>query len=198
MNCTYCGSDSLEILKSKGKKTKEFLFKCSDCGSIFRETIEEGKPLDCRVVVSEFERSHKTFIPLYEDEILQTGDIIQVEGREAQITSLENKRGGRVKECLVGELNTIWASYIDIPVRVGVSVDFGGEILSKKVEVGPDFEFVIGDVIKMGKLIFKINSLKTVERKMRRGFAQAAVTKRVYGKPVDDKKYKYDLSPKVL
>lgn len=198
MKCIICGSESLEILKSKGISSKELLLKCEDCGNIFREIVDVGKPIDCRVVVSEFENSHKSFIKLYPDEILQTGEMMEIDGREAEITSLENKRGGRVSKSSVNDINTIWASYRDIPARVGISVDFGGRILSEKVDVTRDFEFVVGDVVKMGNLIFRINSLKTQERKLRRGFARAAVTKRVYGRPVDDKQYKYDLSSKVI
>ncbi len=115
-----------------------------------------------------------------------------------EITSIENKRGGRVSKSPVTDIVTIWASYRDIPARVGISVDYGGRILSEKVEVDPDFEFVIGDVVKMGNITFRINSLKTLERKMRRGFARAGVTKRVYGRPVDETRYKYDISSKVL
>lgn len=95
-------------------------------------------------------------------------------------------------------METIWASYADIPARVGISVDFGGRILSHKVDVNPEFEFTIGEVAKIGNIIFKINSLKTLERKMRKGFARASVTKRVYGRPVDEKRFKYDLTSKVV
>lgn len=198
MNCPVCGSESLEIIKSKGKKSKELLLKCEECENIFREVIDVGKPVDCRVVVSEFESSHKTFTKLYKDEILHTGDILDLDGREAEITSIENKRGGRVSKSVVEDIETVWASYADMPARVGISVDFGGRILSEKVEVNPDFEFTIGEVVKMGNIIFKINSLKTLERKMRKGFARASVTKRVYGRPVEERRFKYDLTSKVV
>ncbi|HEY0196247.1 MAG TPA: HVO_0476 family zinc finger protein [Methanobacterium sp.] len=198
MNCPVCGSESLEIIKSKGKKSKELLLKCEECENIFREVIDVGKPADCRVVVSEFENSHKTFTKLYKDEILHTGNILDLDGREAEITSIENKRGGRVSKSVVEDIETIWASYTDTPSRVGISVDFGGRILSEKVEVNPDFEFTIGEVVKMGNIIFKINSLKTLERKMRKGFARASVTKRVYGRPVEERRFKYDLTSKVV
>jgi uncharacterized Zn finger protein len=198
MNCPVCGSDSLEVIKSKGKKSKELLLKCEECGNIFREVMDVVKLVDIRVVVSEFEKSHKTFIKLYEDETLHTGARIDINGREAEITSIENKRGGRVSKSTVDEVETIWASYADIPARVGISVDYGGRILSQKVDVNPDFEFTIGEVAKIGNIIFKINSLKTLERKMRKGFARASVTKRVYGRPVDEGRFKYDLTSKVV
>lgn len=198
MKCPVCGSNSLEVIKSKGKKSKELLLKCEECGNIFREVVDVGKLVDTRVVVSEFEKSHKTFIKLYEDKTIYTGDLVDVDGRKAEITSIENKRGGRVSKSSVDEVETIWASYADIPARVGISVDFGGRILSHKVDVNPEFEFTIGEVAKIGNIIFKINSLKTLERKMRKGFAQASVTKRVYGRPVDEKRFKYDLTSKVV
>lgn len=198
MKCPACDSESAKILKSKGKISKELLLECNECENIYRETINIGKPLECRVVVSEFEKSHKTSLKMFPDDILEVEGVIEVEGREAQITSLENKRGGRVWKSPVKELETIWASYLDTPARVGISVDFGGRILSQKVEVDRDFEFTIGDVVKMGNIYFRINSLKTLERKMRKGFARAGVTKRVYGRPVEEKRYKYDLSLKVV
>ena len=47
--------------------------------------------------------------------------------------------------------------------------------------------------------LIKVNSLKTIERKLRRGFAKASVTKRVYGRPLDQKeRYDYDLTSKVV
>jgi uncharacterized Zn finger protein len=198
MKCSICGSESLEVIKSKGKKSRELLLKCEECGNIFREIVEGNIPVDCRVVVSEFENSSKTYIKLYPDETLHNGDLLDVNGRLAEITSIENKRGGRVSTSQVDEIETIWASYKDIPARVGISVDYGGRILSEKVEVNPDLEFTIGDVVKMGNIIFRINSLKTQERKLRRGFARANVTKRVYGRPIDEKRFKYDLTSKVL
>lgn len=199
MKCTVCGSKSCEILKSKGKISKELLLKCNKCGNIFRETVDVGKPIDIRVVVSEYESSHKTFIKMYPDEFLEFEGVIDINGRPAEITSLENKRGGRVMVCPVSEIETIWASYIDTPARIGISVDYGGRILSRKVEVDREFEFTIGDVVKMGNVLFKIRAMKTNERKMRKGFAKAFVIKRVYGRPGDDlKRYQYDLTSKIF
>ena len=199
MKCTQCGSESCEILKSKGKKSKELLLKCNKCGNIFRENVEVEKQTEVRVVVSEYETSHKTSVKLYPDEILEFEGVLDLEGRPAQITSIENKKSGRVMVCPVSEIDTIWASYIDTPSRVGISIDFGGRILSKKVVVDREFEFTIGDVVKLGDILFKIKAMKTQDRKMRKGFAKAFVIKRVYGRPGDDlKRYTYDLTSKII
>ncbi|WP_414468506.1 HVO_0476 family zinc finger protein [Methanobacterium sp. ACI-7] len=199
MKCPVCNSESFEILKSKGKHSKEFLLQCNECGNVYRETVTREKPVDIRIVISEFESSHKEYIKLYPDEVLQVDDILEIEDRKVAITSIETKRGGRIYRSPVSDINTIWASSLDIPARVGISVDFGGRILSKKVDMDRDFEFHIGDVVKVGNLLFRINSLKTLERKLRKGFAKAGVTKRVYGRPLErEERYGYDLTPNIV
>lgn len=199
MKCPVCNSESSEILKSKGKHSKEFLLQCNECGNVYRETVTREKPVDIRIVISEFESSHKEYIKLYPDEVLQVDDILEIEDREVAITSIETKKGGRIYRSHVSDINTIWASSLDIPARVGISVDFGGRILSKKVDMDRDFEFHIGDVVKVGNLLFRINSLKTLERKLRKGFAKAGVTKRVYGRPLErEERYGYDLTPNIV
>lgn len=199
MNCPVCNSNNVQKIKSKGKKTREILFKCLDCGITFRETIKRDEYQDVRVIVSEYEKTHKHFLKLPADQILETGMILEVDNRKVEITSLETKNGGRRFKSSLNETETIWAAAIDIPVRVGISVDFGGRIFSQKVEVDQDFEFTIGDVVRLGSLAFQIYSLKTLERKLRRGFAKASVTKRVYGKPVEKfTRFDYDLTSKVV
>lgn len=199
MKCPVCESGSLTILKSKGKHSKEFLLQCDDCGNVYREMIAREKPIDVRVVISEFESSKKQYIKLYPDEELQVDDILDIAGREIAVTSIENKRGGRVYKSPVSDIETIWASSLNIPARVGISIDYGGRIISKKVDMDRDFEFHVGDVAKLGNLIFRINSIKTLERKVRKGFARADVTKRVYGRPLDkNERYSYDLSPNLV
>lgn len=199
MKCPVCESEYYEILKSKGKHSKELLLKCEECGNIYKEFIAREKPVDVRIVISEFESSKKEFIKLYPDEELEVDDILDIGEKEVAINSIENKRGGRVGKSMVSEIDTIWASSMDIPARVGISVDFGGRILSKKVDVDRDFEFHIGDVVKLGNLLLKINSIKTIERKVRKGFARASVAKRVYGKPLEKGiRYNYDLSSKIV
>lgn len=199
MKCPVCSSKSHEILKSKGKTSKELLLQCNECGNVFRETIITEKPVERRVVVSEYEKSHKKFIKIYPNEIVRVEDILDLDGRPAQVSSVENKRGGRVQQSPVTEIETIWAYYIDIPARVGISVDFGGRILSRKVEVDREFEFTVGDIVKLENLLFKIKAMKTLERKMRKGFAKAWVIKRVYGRPIEEKiRPNYDLTSKMI
>lgn len=199
MKCPVCNSESCEILKTKGKNTKEVLLKCDECGNTFKEIIKIPKMIECRVIISKFEESEKKRIKLYPDEVLEAGEVLVVDGEEVEITSLENNRGGRVSKSQVSELETIWASSLEGPTRVGISVDYGGRIFSKKVEVERDFLFAVGDVVRMGRAVFVIKSMKTITSKLRRGSALAEQTKRVYGKPTrGPEKPKYDLTSKVI
>ncbi|AIS32312.1 MAG: HVO_0476 family zinc finger protein [Methanobacterium formicicum] len=199
MKCPVCDSESYEILKTKGKNTKEVLLKCNECGNTYRETVVIPKMVECRVIISKFEESLKKTIKIYPDEVLEVGEVLVVDGEEAEITSLENVRGGRVSKSPVSELVTIWATSLSGPARVGISIDNHGWILSKKVEVDRDFQFNVGDVVKMGKAVFRIKSMKTITSKIRKGGATADQIKRIYGRPADGKdKFKYDLSSKIV
>lgn len=203
MECPICGSECISTLKSKkiSSKTKEInelLLKCDDCESVFKESISESKPISIRLIISEHESSKKTSIDIYPDEKLNKGDILLSDMGEVEITSLETKDGKRVETGLTENVSTIWANSIEIPARVGVSVDLTGKVDSFKVEVDRDFEFATDDFVKIADYIIRINVIKTQERKTRDGFAKARVTQRIYGKPVKFNNYDYDLTDKIV
>jgi uncharacterized Zn finger protein len=199
MKCPLCDSESNEMIKSKGKTTREILLKCNECGNTFRETVSIPKMVECRIIISKFEDSQKKNLKLHPDEVLRVGDVLLVEDEEVKVTSLENNRGGRVQRSEVSLLETIWASSLTGQVRVGISVDFWGRILSRKVEIERDFQFTVGDVVKMGRTLFRIKSMKTIDAKVRKGSSMAEDTKRVYGQPLNSgENFQYDLSSKVI
>jgi uncharacterized Zn finger protein len=199
MKCPLCDSESNEMIKSKGKTTREILLKCNECGNTFRETVSIPKMVECRIIISKFEDSQKKNLKLHPDEVLRVGDVLLVEDEEVKVTSLENNRGGRVQRSEVSLLETIWASSLTGQVRVGISVDFWGRILSHKVEIERDFQFTVGDVVKMGRTLFRIKSMKTIDAKVRKGSSMAEDTKRVYGQPLNSgENFQYDLSSKVI
>ena len=199
MKCPVCDSESCEILKTKGKNTKDVLLKCNECGNTFRETITIPKMVECRVIISKFEESVKKTIKIYPDEVLEAGEVLIVDDEEVEITSLENIRGGRVLKSPVSELVTIWAASLAGPARVGISIDYGGRILSRKVEVERDFQFNVGDVVKLERAVFQIKSMKTITSRVRKGGAVAEQIKRVYGRPADKRdRFQYDLTSKIV
>lgn len=203
MECPICGSESITTLKSKkisakSKEINELLLKCNECESVFKDSITEAKPISIRLIISEHESSKKTTIDIYPDEKLYKDAILLSDMGQVEIKSLETKDGRRTESALASDVSTIWANSIEIPARVGISVDLVGKVDSFKVEVDRDFQFATEDFVKIAEYVIRINVIKTQERKTRDGFAKARVTQRVYGRPVKFKNYDYDLTDKIV
>lgn len=201
MECPICGSDDIEIINSKQKTTKkkfteEYLLKCEDCGHVFRDIISLKKPRPYRLIISEQEKSHKTSIDLSPSEELKVGDVLLSEFGQVEVTGIE-VGDKRVNKSSLEDVDTIWASSVEIPARIGFSVDLHGEVDSYKLDLDRDFEIAPGDVIKIDNRIVKVHVIKTQERKLTSGFAKAGVIKRVYSKPVRFNNYDYDLTSNI-
>jgi uncharacterized Zn finger protein len=202
MDCPICGSDDIEILNSKQKSSKkklmeEYLLKCNDCGHVFKDVISLKKPKPYRLIISEQDKSHKTTIELSPSDELKSGDVLLTELGQVEVTSIE-VGDSRVNKAKLEEVNTIWANSIEIPARIGFSVDLHGEVDSYKLDLERDFEIAPGDVVKIDKHIVKVHVVKTQERKLTSGFAKASDITRVYSKPVKFNNYDYDLTKDII
>ncbi len=198
MDCPICGSDDIEILNSKQKTTKkklteEYLLKCEDCGHVFKDIISLKKPKPYRLIISEQDKSHKTTIDLSPSDELKIGDNLITEFGQVEVSGIEVD-DKRVRRSKLEDVKTIWASSVEIPARIGFSVDLHGEVDSYKLDLERDFEIAPGDIVKIDKHIVKVHVIKTQERKLTSGFARANVIKRVYSKPVKFNNYDYDLT----
>lgn len=202
MDCPICGSDDIEILNSKQKSSKkklmeEYLLKCEDCGHVFKDVISLKKPKDYRLIISEHDKSKKTTIELSPSDELKSGDVLLTEFGQVEVTSIE-VGDKRVNKAKLEDVNTIWANSIEIPARIGFSVDLHGEVDSYKLDLDRDFEIAPGDIVKIDKHIVKVHVVKTQERKLTSGFAKASVISRVYSKPVKFNNYDYDLTKDII
>ena len=202
MDCPICGSDDIEILNSKQKSSKkkfteEYLLKCEECGHVFKDIISLKKPRPYRLIISEQDKSHKTTIDLSPSDELKCGDLLLTELGQVEVTGIE-VGDKRVNKSVLDDVSTIWASSIEIPARIGFSVDLHGKVDSYKVDLKRDFEIAPGDVVKIDKHIVKVHVIKTQERKLTSGFARAGVIKRVYSKPVKFNNYDYDLTKDIF
>ena len=202
MDCPICGSDDIEILNSKQKTTKkkfteEYLLRCEDCGHVYKNTISLRKPRPYRLIISEQDKSHKTTIDLSPSDELRTGDTLLTEFGQVEVTSIE-VGDKRVEKSSLEDVNTIWASSVEIPARIGFSVDLHGEVDSYKLDLERDFEIAPGDIVKIENHIVKVHVIKTQERKLTSGFAKAGIIKRVYSKPVRFNNYDYDLTRNIF
>lgn len=202
MDCPICGSDNIEILNSKQKTTKkkfteEYLLKCEDCGHVYRNIISLKKPRPYRLIISEQDKSHKTTIDLSPSDNLKVGDTLLSDLGQVEVTGIEIG-DRRVNKSKLEDVDTIWASSVEIPARIGFSVDLHGEVDSYKLDLERDFEIAPGDIIKLDKHIVKVHVIKTQEKKLTSGFAKAGIIKRVYSKPVKFNNYDYDLTRNIF
>ena len=203
MVCPVCGSDEAVILKNKiinakSKEIREFLLKCDECGSVYKERVTQDNPKTYRLIISEHEDTHKTIIDLFPDEELAVGDFLISELGKVKITSLELDDEKRVKKAVARDVRTIWASSEEIPARFGVSIDLHGKVASFKCETERDFKIAVDDILKIDKYVARVHVIKTEERKTTKGFAKAKVIKRVYAKPVKFNHYDYDLTKYIV
>ena len=202
MDCPICGSDDIEILNSKQKSSKkkvteEYLLKCEDCEHVFKDIVSYKKPRPYRLIISEQDKSYKTNIELSPSDELETGDVLLSDLGQVEVTSIEVK-DKRVDYAKLEDVDTIWASSIEIPARIGFSVDLHGEVDSYKVDLERDFEIAPGDIVKIDDHVVKVHVIKTQDRKLTSGFAKANVIKRVYSKPVKFNNYDYDLTKDIF
>ena len=202
MECPICGSDDVEILKKKKKSTKkkfteELLLRCNDCQHVFRDTFSAKKPKPYRIIISEQDQSIKSTIDLSPSDELEVGDVLISELGQVEVTSIETN-AKRVKKALIEDIKTIWASSVEIPARIGFSVDLHGKVDSYKLDLDRDFEIATEDIVKIDNRIVKIHVIKTNERKTTSGFAKASVIKRVYSKPIKLNNYDYDLTKYIV
>ena len=116
---------------------------------------------------------------------------------QVEVTSIE-VGDKRVKKSKIEDINTIWANSVEIPARIGFSVDLHGDVDSYKLDLDRDFEIAPGDVVKIDKHIVKVHVIKTQERKLTSGFAKAGIIKRVYSKPVKFNNFDYDLTKDIV
>lgn len=198
MECPVCGSDEIEILNSKQKTTKkkfteEYLLKCEECGHVFKDVVSLKKPKPYRLIISEQDKSHKTTIDLSPSDELSNGDVLLSDLGQVEVTSIE-VGDKRVSKSKIEDITTIWASSVEIPARIGFSVDLHGEVDSYKLDLERSFEIAPGDVVKIDKHVVKVHVIKTQDRKLTSGFAKAGVIRRVYSKPVKFNNYDYDLT----
>ena len=203
MVCPVCGSDEAVILKNKiitakNKEIREFLLKCDECGSVYKERISQDNPKPYRLIISEHEDTHKIFIDLFPDEELKVGDFLLSELGKVKITSLELDEDKRVQKAIADDVRTIWASSEEIPARFGVSIDLHGKVDSFKCETERDFKIAVDDILKIDKYVARVHVIKKKKRKTTKGFAKAKVIKRVYAKPVKLNHFDYDLTKYIV
>lgn len=160
--CPACSPDE----PTEHVALKEGLVKCEECGRVHAVPVKKEKMLKLRVIVSRADKSFVQETEAAENEELFAGDEMVVEdGDEVsgiRIQSIEAKTGGRVERAKAKDITTIWARAID-EVIVKVAIQKGANTRSVNYKVNGDFEFTVGDVMKVKGFEVEVTGLKQRE-----------------------------------
>jgi len=184
MECMECGEvTEHEILKGKaGRSRLEATLRCSECKHVVTTTVPIPRIIPAKVVISEGSRSETSSIDLESDDLLAAGDEFFLDdGRRVRITALESKDGRRPEKAQATDVSVIWAILFDI-VNIKVSINDVHKTYARYTEAEPDDEFIVGQMLSFGDMDCLVHSIKTKERLLRRGSAEARDIVRIYGK----------------
>lgn len=185
LECETCEDLTLhEVVHGKlvGKRL-ELTVRCKDCGTTSRTVQEEASMTTLRTVVSEGDTSRRTTTDIESDEVLLLGDELLVDGLPVQVRGIELPDGRRVESAPVTDIETLWTVRFD-KVRVKFSINMGHTTKALEQIAAPDEEFIVGDMVTVRGVTGVIHRIKTWERVLSRGSAQARDIVRVYCKAV--------------
>lgn len=165
-----------DILKrQESKKHIKLTVKCLNCGYV-HEIEKTIKLKDVKVIISRYGESEKKVSQLPVDEVLKVGDIINIFGEDVEITSIETTK--RVMSSKVEDIQTIWAKSLNIPKKVGISINDRDTTYSINILVPQDYVFDNETTYRVGRMFFRIKMIKTEKGTFKREIARKI--KRIY------------------
>lgn len=188
LRCPDCGEDTLHaVLKGKSSRGGSFVtldatVQCGECSRVHHALVKEATPVELPVVVSEGNRSEKSRLTLPGDEDISLGEAFIVDGTNCVLTGIEDKTGRRVDDAHVKDVRTLWMKrFEEIPVKFAINLDH--KTITKVIPSPPEREFTIGEEHVFGRLRVTVHAIKTGERLLKRGSADAGEIVRVFARP---------------
>ncbi len=166
---------------TKRGTTLDATISCSACKGVRHVLIREELPVEVRVVVSDRTLSERSAVMLDRSAEVEVGDELDDEV-PLLVTAIETTTG-RVSKSRAGEIRTIWAKRFD-RIHISVSVNRGRKTESTELTVVPDEEFSVGQTIALHGRRVVIHAIKTHDKMIRTGAAEARDVVRVYTRPV--------------
>ena len=190
LKCESCGVEGPHrVLRGRVAGKDEFVFegvvKCSACGAVRSVTTREAKPVEVPLIVSWMDRSTRQTFEMGPEETAFVGQELSLADGRAIVTAIESK-GRRVHEAKASEIDTIWAKRAD-RVWVSFSVNMGNRTVARRVLAAPDEEFVVGDIVDLGRERILVHRIRTGHRTLREGTVPASEIVRAYGRIVRER-----------
>ena len=172
-----------DILKGRaGKDNITGTFRCSECGRTFSDSIRVPEILTVKVLFSDGDITETTETELESNEILTVDDEFYLDdGRRVCITHIETEDGKKGRKFQADRIKALWVKQFDI-LRVKVSVNDGRRTYSARIEAEPEDEFTVGMVVGFEDFDALIHAIKTKDRLLKKGSAEAKDIIRMYGK----------------
>ena len=198
--CPDCGDvTEHKILKAKmGNFNVNGTFQCKECGRVFSGVIRLPKEFEVKVFFRDGAPTETTQTMLREDEIVAVGDEFDLDdGRHVQITYIELPDGSRKKKVPATEVKALWVKAFGV-LMVKVSVNDYKKTYPMLCEAEPDDEFTVGMFMHFDLWDCVIHAIKTKDRLLRKGTAEARDIVRIYAKirhrdgttaPMDDSEF---------
>ncbi len=185
LDCEACGDITLhEVVHGKVSGIKVHLqVRCRECGTKSEHVREEVATTMVPVVVSEGEMSHRTTEEIETDDVILVGDELLVEGIPVQVRGIEIGTDKRVDSAPVKDIKTLWTVRFD-KVIVKFSINMGHRTKAGSQVAAPDEEFTVGEMVEMRGVTAVIHRIKTWDRTLQHGSAEARDIRRIYGKAV--------------
>ncbi len=190
LKCDECGVEGPHrVLRGRVAGKDEVVFegvvKCSACGAVRTVVRREPRPIDVPLIVSWMANSVRQSIEMGPEEDVHVGEEIPLDEGKVRITAIESK-GRRVQTAKASEVDTIWAKKAD-KVWVPFSVAMGNRTVPRRVLAAPDEEFIVGDIVDLGKERAVVHRIRTAHRTIDHGSATADEIVRVYGRVVRER-----------
>jgi uncharacterized Zn finger protein len=185
LDCETCSDITLhEVVHGRvSGKRLQLQVRCRECGSKTEHVREEVATSKVPVVVSEGERSHRTAVEIESDDVVLVGDELLVDGIPVQVRGIEVGTDKRVESSPVRDIDTLWTVRFD-KVIVKFSINMGHRTKAGSQVASPDEEFTVGEMVEVKGVTAVIHRIKTWDRTLQHGSAEARDIRRIYGKAV--------------
>lgn len=185
--CPDCGEDTLHtVLHGRTGKGASFTLdatvQCAECSRVHHVTIKEPAPVDVSVVVSRGQESHRTTLKLPPDEDVSVGEAFIVDGKNCKLTGIHARDQRWVDDASLDAVETLWMKEFE-ELSVGFAINMGHKTITKSLPAPPEQEFTIGHEHVFGRLRVTVHAIKTHERLLKRGTAEAQDIVRIFAKP---------------
>lgn len=182
LECPTCGRTPHRIVRGRFSRGKELVLdgvvRCLQCGFTRHETYREGVAREVPFVISDGAESVREIVELLPEEAIRVGERLETSGGTVEVTAIEVE-GRRVDEAPVQAIDTVWSKRVGrIPVKF--SLNKGSKTLTFTLEVPPEEEFAVGDLVTFGREQGVIHRLKTAAGVVRTGASRADQIRRGY------------------